>query len=434
MRPVGLAGDELGELGGERDVGGLGDVEQGQLVEHVGEPLALLFPVEVDAPQRVVERLGSHGHLGGEGLLGEMAQRTAHLEVLAEVVFPVDAEHGLPRLAVVGIAFRRHLHLRPGVEDALVEDGDLAGRIVDGVVAAFGEGDAAGCHHHRTLGHVVGAERDDVGRRATELAHEHILVFFGYLLGDGLRGVVEFGIAVFFCGLGCYSLRDEEFIEVFAERLHLGQEDAPVADGVAAHVVEIAVGVHLHVVVEPVGVDVLDEGLVLHLGLGDVGEVDACRVALELDVEAELVFLYRRGEVVDVLHHQVPVALRGVVAGVFQRLHKQAFRDIGDVAGKLAYLVGDAAVGVFEGDGEHLVGLECGLERHVSQGSVEGVFRRRQEAGALEFLIVDTAYVTGVEHGRRLVDVAGFDVCAHHLAVDVIGAIRGGEVVAALAE
>ena len=303
-----------------------------------------------------------------------MAQRTAHHEVLVEVVLPVDTEHRLPRLPVIGVALERRVHLGLRIEDALVDDGHLAGRVVYGIVGALGEGDTAGGDRHRALRHVVCTEGDDIGRGATELSGEDELVFLGYLLRHGLRGVVEFGITVFGGGLGRHALRHEEFVEIGAERFCLGQEHASVAHGESIHVVEVAIGVHLHVVVETVGIKVSDDGLVFHLRLRDIGEVNTCGVALELDVEPELLFLHRRGEVVDVFHHQPPVALRRVVAGVLQRLHEEALRDIGDIAGKLAHLIGDTAVGILEGDGKHLVGLQRRLERHVSEAAVHGIF------------------------------------------------------------
>ena len=57
-------------------------MQQRQAVEKVGEPLALFVPVDVHAPQGVVQRFVAHGHLGGERLFGEMLERTAELEVL----------------------------------------------------------------------------------------------------------------------------------------------------------------------------------------------------------------------------------------------------------------------------------------------------------------------------------------------------------------
>ena len=86
-----LSGDELCKFARKRDLRGLCDVEEGQFVEHVGEPLTLLLPVEVESPQCVVQWLAAHSHLGGERLLVHLLQRSAQLEVLREVILPVDA-------------------------------------------------------------------------------------------------------------------------------------------------------------------------------------------------------------------------------------------------------------------------------------------------------------------------------------------------------
>ena len=131
-------------------------MEERQLVEDIGEPLAFLLPVHVKAPDGVVQRLVTHVDLGSQGLFGEVHQRTAQQEVLAEVVFPVHAEHRLAFLAVVGVAFERYAHVGAGVDDTLVEDRHRSATVVDTVVAALGEGDAAGRDHHRSLWHVVG--------------------------------------------------------------------------------------------------------------------------------------------------------------------------------------------------------------------------------------------------------------------------------------
>ena len=153
-------------------------MQEGQLVEHVREPLALLLPVDVQAPDGVVERLRSHVHLVGESLFGEVLERTRELEVLREVVLPVHAEHRLALLSVVGIAFERHVHGGAGVDDALVEDGHLATRVVDRVVGAFGERDAACRNYHRALRNVVCAERDYVSRWLIFLKTDLFILFY----------------------------------------------------------------------------------------------------------------------------------------------------------------------------------------------------------------------------------------------------------------
>ena len=51
---VGLASYELGKLTCQSDLRGLGHMQQGQLVQHIRQPLRLLFPVQVQSPDGVV--------------------------------------------------------------------------------------------------------------------------------------------------------------------------------------------------------------------------------------------------------------------------------------------------------------------------------------------------------------------------------------------
>ena len=321
LRAAALSGYELRELARERDARRLREMQERQLVEHVREPLALLLPVDVQAPDGVVERLRTHVHLVGESLFGEVLERTRELEVLREVVLPIHTEHRLALLSVVGVTFERHVHGGAGIDDALVEDGHLAARVVDRVVGAFGERDAACRNHHRALRNVVCAERDDVSRCAAELSHEHVLVLLGYLLSHDFRRVVQLGEGILRSLVCRHAVLQKRLVHIAAERFGNGEEHASVRHGVALHVVEVAVRVRLVVIVESVGSEELYEGLVLHLWLGYVCEVDTGGVALELHIQAELLLLHRRCEVVHVLHHQAPVALMRVVAGVLQCLH-----------------------------------------------------------------------------------------------------------------
>ena len=153
-----LTGNEVGKLARERDARRLCAMQQRQAVEQVGEPLRLFVPVDVDAPQGVVQGLIAHDHLGSERLLGEVLEGSAQLQVLREVVFPVDAHHGLALLGIVGVALERGTDGCVGIEDALVENGHLAGRVVHGVVAALGELHATGGDHHRALRNVARPE------------------------------------------------------------------------------------------------------------------------------------------------------------------------------------------------------------------------------------------------------------------------------------
>ena len=143
---AGGACDQLGKLSCEGDVRRLLHMQERYLVEHVGEPLRLLFPVHVQSPEGIAQRLGTHGDLRGQCLLGEVHQRSAELEVLREVVFPVHAHHRLPLHAVVGVRLQRHVDVRACIDDALVQDGHLACGIVHRVVGAFRKRHAASRH------------------------------------------------------------------------------------------------------------------------------------------------------------------------------------------------------------------------------------------------------------------------------------------------
>ena len=172
-------------------------MQQGQPVEHVRQPLALRLPVDVQTPQGVLQRLGAHRHLRRQGLLRQVLQRTAYLEVLREVVLPVETHHRLALHAVVAVRLQRHADAGAGIDDALVQDGHLTGRIVYAIVGAFLEDDTACCDNHRTLRHVVGTQRDDVGRRALELSHQQVFVLVRHLTGCRAGGVVQLLEAIF---------------------------------------------------------------------------------------------------------------------------------------------------------------------------------------------------------------------------------------------
>ena len=232
------------------------------------------------------------------------------MEVLGEVVGPVHAEHGLALHVEHGVALHRHVHRGAGIEDALVDDGHRTHGVVDGVVAVLGERDATGGDLHRAARHVVGAQLDDIAARAGMLAREEELVLLGYLLGNGLGGVVELLKHILVRhGIVAYGLA-----QVGTEGLYHGEDDAARRGlhGVTLDVVVEAVGVGVLLGVETVEVHHLQEGLALQVGLGQVGEVGAGAVALVLDDELEVLGADAVGtEVVDVLHHEVPCGVRG---------------------------------------------------------------------------------------------------------------------------
>ena len=427
LRAARRTGYQVGKLARKLYLRWLRQVQQGQFVEHVGEPLRLLFPVQAQSPERVAQRLLAHAHLRGEGLLVQVHHRAAKREVLVELIVPVHAEHRLALHGIVGIRLEGGLHISTRIDDALVQDSHLACRVVHGVVASLLQLHAARRHLDRPLRHVVGTEGDDVGRVALELSRQQELVLLGYLLGHGLGRVVQLVEAVL-VGQRAKSFLLQVAAQVVAERLCRGQEDAAIVHGVALHEVELPVGVGLLVVVQAVQAHHLQQSGRLQRLLRQVVQVGARGVALVLDVHSELLLLHARCQVVHVLHHQRPVALRGVVRRVLQRLHEDGFVGLCLVGRELTHLIGLAAVGVLVGHGQHLVGLQARLQRHIAQGRVHGVFARRQQACARQAFVVHPArYLPGevLEYRGHVVAAAVFDRdSAYQGGVEVVGQVR----------
>ena len=191
LRTTGRTCNQLSELTRETDMRGFLHMEEGNLVEHRREPLRLLLPVDVQTPYRVAQRFSAHRHLRGERLFGEMHHRAPQLKTLRKLIFPVQPHHRLALHAIVRVRLQRHVHIGAGINDALVQDGHLAGRVIDGIVRTLRQYHTARRHDDRPLGNIISIKGDDVGRRALILADEDVFVFLGILLGDGLRRVVE---------------------------------------------------------------------------------------------------------------------------------------------------------------------------------------------------------------------------------------------------
>ena len=134
-----------------------------------------------------------------------------------------------------------------------------------------------------------------------------------------------------------------EFLaQIVAKRLCRWQEHTTVAHGIALYEVEIAIGIRLVVIIQTVAAQEFQKRCVPDAFIGDIGEIDTCRVALELNVESELALLHLRRQIIHVLHHQLPVALSRGVRSVLQRLHKESALGIGQIGSKLTDLIGYA--------------------------------------------------------------------------------------------
>ena len=180
-----------------------------------------------------------------------MHQRTTQLKALAEVVFPVHTEHGFALHAVAGIILERHADICSCIDDALVENGDLTGRVIDGVVTTFLKTDTTCGNDDRSFWNKRCSKRDNVSTGSLELTSEDILIFLGILFGNGLCRIVELVEAIFISQI-THTFRLQIIAQVITKRLSSWQEDATVAYGITANEVELSVGMRLHVGIQAV--------------------------------------------------------------------------------------------------------------------------------------------------------------------------------------
>ncbi len=127
----------------------------------------------------------------------------------------------------------------------------------------------------------------------------------------------------------------------------------------------------------------------LQFFLRQIGQIGACGVALVFYVEFETLLLDGRCQIVDVFHHQAPVGLLGVVGCILQRLDEETPVCLGDIRRELAHLIRPSPIGVLEGHGQHLVGLQSRLQRHIAKGLVDGIFAGGEQTRTRQFLVVD---------------------------------------------
>ena len=187
LRTLAFTRNKLGKLGCEIDARRCGAVQQRQFVEPVCEALALLLPGKVQPPKRVVQRFGTHGHLGGERFLAEVHESTSHLEILGEVIREVQAEHGFALHTIVRVTLQADVHTGARIQNALVENFNDARIIVHGIIGTFHQGLASSSNDHRTARNIHGSQLDFVIARSLVFAGNEELVFLGNLPGNGSR-------------------------------------------------------------------------------------------------------------------------------------------------------------------------------------------------------------------------------------------------------
>ena len=224
--------------------------------------------------------------------------------------------------AIVVVAFHAGIDLCAGIQDALVDDGDTAHAVIHQIVAVLCQGHTSGCYDYGALRNVGYAQVNLAAVASLVLAGKQELVVLGNLFGNGLGAVIQFREAIF---VG-YCVIANPFAKMASERFRHRKNDASAADGESFNIVELAVAVQVVVGVQTVQLHGTQQGGVLQLFLGDIGQIHARAVALILDVQTELLAAHAAGaQVVDVLHHQFPAGRFGASGGALQQLHEKGF-------------------------------------------------------------------------------------------------------------
>ena len=143
---------------------------------------------------------------------------------------------------------------------------------------------------------------------------------------------------------------------------------------------------------------------------------------MELNVKTEFCFLYWWCQVINVFHHQSPVAHLRTIISIFQRLNEYGLVNICIVWGKLTHLISLSVERIFISHSQNLVGLQTCLQRDITHCCVHWVLRRGKQSCALHLFIVHTTSKTAdsIEHGICLVYIAGCGILAHHWWVESV--------------
>ena len=164
---------------------------------------------------------------------------------------PVQSQHGLSLHAIAGIILQRYADIGTCVDDTLVQDGNLTQGIVHTIVGTLLQLHATGNNLHRTLGHVIGTQRDDIGGSTLILTRHDELVLLGILFGYGLRRVIKLVEAIGICQI-CHTFLTQVVTQILTKGLCCRQEHTTIINGIALNKVELAIGVRLHIGIQPV--------------------------------------------------------------------------------------------------------------------------------------------------------------------------------------
>ena len=137
-RPA-VAGNQVGRLGADVDVGRSGGLEEWQLVQHVGDELTRAGIGEVRPHDRVVHRLIADVDLLGQRALPQVEEGGTQRQVLARRIVESSAEQCLRLDVEQAVALQGDPDGLAALEQAVVDDAHPTQVVVDGVVLVFNQ-------------------------------------------------------------------------------------------------------------------------------------------------------------------------------------------------------------------------------------------------------------------------------------------------------
>ena len=128
----------MSELRIERYLAGFAQVQQRQLVEHIGKPLTLALISHIDTPERILYRFVAHRRLGGQRHFGHVHDGSAYHQIRVELIVQVQSHHGLTLHVIGCLVFQRDTDRRACRNNTFVQDRYHAGSIVNSIIYILG--------------------------------------------------------------------------------------------------------------------------------------------------------------------------------------------------------------------------------------------------------------------------------------------------------
>ncbi len=144
---------------------------------------------------------------------------------------------------------------------------------------------------------------------------------------------------------------------------------------VALDIIEETVRIRLLVGIYTVKIHHLEYRFIGNIPHRKIIYLCAGRVAEIFNIELKILLLKLVGtEGIDVFHHQFPHRQVRRNSRASKHLQIKCLRRIGDVAGEFTHLIHFPLIGVFISHTEHLISVEGGFKRNVTESGIEGIF------------------------------------------------------------